>query len=64
MSKYKLINDSRTKEDNLGSLVTIEFEADTWPEVLEKLEQFLKASGFNFDGYIDIVSEEDDDLQD
>ena len=38
---------------------THEFEADGLMDVVENMELFLKGAGFVFDGYLDIVPEED-----
>lgn len=38
---------------------TVEFRADGLSDVLQEFEHFLRGAGFHFDGYLDIVSEED-----
>ena len=44
-------------DENTGK-VTIELSSDTsLPDVLEAFERFLKATGYSFDGVIDIVEE-------
>ena len=50
---------------------TLEFEADALSDVLERFGDFLRGSGYHFDGYIDIVphdeeliyEEEDDEYE-
>ena len=41
-------------QDN-GASVTLDFTAYTIEQMLERFEQFLSASGFVVDGYLDIV---------
>jgi hypothetical protein len=38
--------------------VTMEVQAEDLPSIIEEFELFLKASGFCFDGHLDIVEEE------
>ena len=40
------------------SEITMEFNADTLPAILEQFEMFLRGSGFFFDGNVDIIEEE------
>lgn len=39
---------------------TLEFEADTLQDVLEKFADFLRGSGYHFDGYLDVVPYDED----
>ncbi len=55
MTKYTFIS-----EESLNrSKITFEFEAVSLTDMLEQFEQFLRGSGFAFDGYIDIVEPEE-----
>lgn len=46
----------KSKFIGLGSPeLTLEFEADQLEDVLANFTQFLKGSGYHFDGYVDIV---------
>jgi hypothetical protein len=44
-----------------GKKVTYEFDEDTLPKILENFELFLKANGFEFDGYLDFSAGEFED---
>jgi hypothetical protein len=39
---------------------TVEFEADALQDVLEKFADFLRGSGYHFDGYLDVVPFDED----
>ena len=58
--KFSLI--CERKEDTLfkqkGSKNTLDFEAETLPEVLEELERFLRGCGYHFDGQVNITTDE------
>jgi hypothetical protein len=54
MSKYTFISE----DDLTSSKLTLEFEALSLDELLPRFEDFLRGSGFVFDGYIGIVDEE------
>ena len=41
---------------------TVEFEQDFLPSVLENMQLFLKGCGFYFDGTLDIINEETEEL--
>ena len=41
---------------------TTEFEEDFLPSVLENMQLFLKGCGFHFDGTLDIINEETEEL--
>jgi hypothetical protein len=41
---------------------TVEFEEDFLVSVLEHMQLFLKGSGFYFDGTLDIINEETEEL--
>ena len=41
---------------------TLEFNEDFLPSVLEHMQLFLKGCGFHFDGTLDIINEETDEL--
>jgi len=63
MTKYTLIAEhtdlytGKTLTKN-----TTEFEVDGLMDVIENVEMFLKGTGFVFDGYLDIVPPEEDDI--
>ena len=42
-----------------GSKITVEVQEETLTSVVEAFERFLKAAGFIFDGYLQIVNEEE-----
>ncbi len=39
---------------------TVEFEADALQDVLEKFADFLRGSGYHFDGYLDVLPFDED----
>ena len=41
---------------------TVQFEEDFLPSVLENMQLFLKGCGFHFDGTLDIINEETEEL--
>ena len=41
---------------------TVQFEEDFLPSVLENMQLFLKGCGFYFDGTLDIINEETEEL--
>ena len=41
---------------------TVEFSADSLPDILEHFEMFLRGSGFHFSGNLDFVSDEEYDM--
>lgn len=45
---------------DLDNKITTSFHADTLDEVLERMEHFLRGSGFYFEGRLDTVTEEAD----
>jgi hypothetical protein len=44
-----------------GKKITHEFDEDTLPKIIENFELFLKANGFEFDGYLDFSTGEFED---
>lgn len=42
-----------------NAVTTLEFSADTLSTVLEQFELFLKGSGFQFDGNLDVINLDD-----
>ena len=40
--------------------VGMEFESQTLPEIVLNFETFLRGCGFNFDGHLDFVEDEND----
>ncbi len=55
MPKYTFISE----EDFNHTKVTVETRAVTIDELVARFEDFLRGSGFAFDGYIDIVEPEE-----
>jgi hypothetical protein len=53
--KYTL----KSKCDYDNSELTLEFEAEQLDDVLSQFQNFLRASGFVFDGYLDVVETKD-----
>lgn len=51
---------SLQSEDLDNTVATLEFEKEYLPDILYEFERFLRASGFHFEGTLDIVPEEDD----
>jgi hypothetical protein len=51
----------KSKQEGYGGNpeVTVEFEADSLNDVLYYMEDFLRGSGFRFDGNLDFVTEEE-----
>jgi hypothetical protein len=61
MTKYTLIAEhTDLYTGNTISKSTHEFEVDGLMDVVENVELFLKGAGFIFDGFLDIVSPEED----
>lgn len=46
------------------SVTSKKFSADTWPEVLERFEEFLRGCGFIFDGELTAVNYQNKDTND
>ena len=53
MPKFTLICDHGNEK------TTVEFEKEFLPEVLENFENFLRGSGYHFDGTLDFVNDLD-----
>lgn len=58
MSKYIFIKEPDSDNKHDRTVVRIESNTSSLPELLEDFESFLKASGFYFDGSVDIIGEE------
>lgn len=43
---------------NIPSKITLEFEADSLDQILGQFTEFLRGSGFYFDGRVDLVDDE------
>jgi hypothetical protein len=56
-------NDFNGDEQNVASKHTTEFRADTLETMLENFEMFLRGAGFQFDGVIDVISPEENDIE-
>jgi len=54
----------RGEENGVASKHTTEFRTDSLETMLENFELFLRGSGFHFDGVLDVVKPEEDDLND
>lgn len=48
-------------DESLSSRVTMETNSETLPDILAEFEQFLRGSGFHFNGQLDIVEQVDYD---
>lgn len=57
MPKFILIKDQDKTNPFDHNNVTFEVDAEYLPDVLENIETFLRAAGFVFEGYLDIVQE-------
>lgn len=55
MAKYTFTCQHFTLRDSPIDKITYEIEVDTLHELLAGMENFLKGSGFVFDGVLDIV---------
>ena len=49
--------------ENSQPNVGMEFESQTLPEIVLNFETFLRGCGFNFDGHLDFVVEDEDDCK-
>jgi len=58
MSKFTLICDDSDTFFLTDSKTTKEFSAESLDEVLENVTQFLRGSGFVFDGKLEVVQDE------
>lgn len=48
-----------TDENGLTNRMnTVEFSADTWPEVVDEMTDFLRGCGYHFSGELQMVDEE------
>ena len=56
-------NDLTGDEQNVASTHTTQFRADTLKTMLENFEMFLRGAGFQFDGVIDVISPEENDIE-
>lgn len=64
MAKYTFTCQHMSLYDKPIDKVTYELEADSLSTVIQGFEHFLKGSGFCFDGMLDVVPHEADDLDD
>ena len=61
-NKFTLIHEEVDYDGTVTqNKTTVEFNQDNLDQILEKMESFLKAVGFHFDGMIDIVNHENSD---
>lgn len=62
MNKFKFQWQFRPSTKGLGSVeiseptLTMEFEADSYEEVLRNFQMFLKGCGFEFEGDLEVVN--------
>ena len=62
--RYELIQyETNEYGEDTGNKISTSFHADTLNQVIERMQYFLKGSGFIFDGQLDIVSEDNSDLE-
>ncbi len=54
MSKYTFI-----QEDDFNTKVTYETETVSLPDLLESFNYFLKGCSFHFNGYVDLVEDDE-----
>ena len=59
MAKYTFISEQESSSfsDVVEAKRTVEFHADSLDQILPEFEQFLRGCGFYFEGYIDVVDE-------
>ena len=53
----------RGEENGVASKHTTEFRADDLTTMLENFELFLRGAGFHFDGVIDVVKPEEEEIE-
>lgn len=59
MPKFKFECEHRNAwDETLDSKVTMEFDKEFLPDVLEQFEQFLRGCGYYFDGRLELVEDE------
>ena len=60
MSKFTFICEEEAMPfaDAVSSKRTVEFKAETISDIVNEFEMFLKGCGFNFEGRLDLVQEE------
>lgn len=60
MHKFTLISQfvpDQLDRVNHANKITHEFEAESLDEVMEQFAQFLRGSGYSFDGHVEIVDD-------
>lgn len=63
MAKYTFICEHQGMNGSIERLNKVEFYAETWDEIVYEVNDFLRGSGFHFDGEVRMVqSEEEEDF--
>ena len=65
MSKFTFICEEEPMPFSEGRVIskkTVEFNGVSLTDIMQEFEMFLRGCGFHFDGVVDIVKEEPDDL--
>lgn len=58
MPKFLFVCELESDEDYPGRRNSVEFEADTWDEVVVEMNDFLHGCGYQFKGQLEMVQEE------
>ena len=59
MPKFTLIAEHEDFDGKVEGRLTSEFRAETWDDALIAFEEFLRGSGYYFDGHFALVDEND-----
>jgi len=65
MSKFTFICEDEPMPFSSGGITskkTVEFNGASLADIMQEFEMFLRGCGFHFDGVVDVVPEEPDDL--
>ena len=59
MPKFTLIAEHEDANGNVESRITSEFRAELWDDALTAFEEFLRGTGYYFDGHFELVNGDD-----
>ena len=59
MPKFTLIAEHENANGNVESRITSEFRAELWDDALTAFEEFLRGTGYYFDGHFELVNADD-----
>jgi hypothetical protein len=65
MSKFTFVcqEDAMPFSDSVSSKRTVEFSADKLNTILDEFESFLRGCGFSFNGTLDFIPDDSDEVQ-